>query len=58
MGKWSQIGSTVRFQLTGYSPVYRQKEKFPYFIRMVSNCSIVMRKRKYILIKSKAPIRG
>ena len=44
MGKWSQIGSTVRFQLTGYSIVYKQKAKFPEFIRIVSNCSIVMRK--------------
>ena len=58
MGKWSQIGSTLRFQLTGYNIVYRQKEKFPKFIRIVLNCIIAMRKRKHILIISKAPIRG
>ena len=58
MGKWSQIGSTVRFQLTGYSIVYRQKAKFPEFIRIVSNCSIAMRKGKHILIISKEPIGG
>ena len=44
MGKWIQIGSRVRFQLTGYNTIYRQKAKFLEFIIIVSYCSIVMRK--------------
>ena len=53
-----KIGSTVRFQMTGYSTIYRQKAKFPEFIKIVLNCCIAMRKSKNILIISKAPIRG
>ena len=40
-----KLRSTVRFQLTGFSTILEEKVEFPELIKIVSNCSIEMRKK-------------